>query len=74
MYCFLGVGVVHDQCLFRLLICITSFGYCPCPRQGFANAVHIFGTPLLCQLICMVHVYGREGPGVDFKVHLMSLP
>ena len=45
LYCFLGVGVVHDQCLFNRLVCITSFGYCTCPRQGFCKSrAHFWDT------------------------------
>ena len=36
-----------------------------------AKSVHTLGMPLLCRLIGKV--CGLEGPGVEFKVHLMSL-
>ena len=38
--------------------------------KGFPKSVHILGMPVLYQLICMV--CGREDPGVEFKVRLIS--
>ena len=44
-----------------VIICIARF---------FPESVHILGMPVLSELICMV--CGREGPGDEFKVRLMS--
>ena len=38
--------------------------------EVFPKSVHILGMLELYRLICMV--CGREGPGVEFKVRLMS--
>ena len=38
--------------------------------KGFPKSVHILGMPVLYRLICKV--CGREDPGVEFKVCLIS--
>ena len=38
--------------------------------EAFPKSVHILGMPVLYQLMCMI--CGREGPGVEFKVRLIS--
>ena len=43
---------------------------CNCMARFFPISVHIFGMPVSYPLICMV--CGREGPGVEFGVCLMS--
>ena len=50
--------------------CVWSAPLCILYSEVFAKPVHILGISLFCQPICMI--CGREGPGVEIKVHLMS--
>ena len=50
--------------------CVWSAPLCILYSEVFAKSVHILGISLFCQPICMI--CGREGPGVEIKVHLMS--
>ena len=50
--------------------CVWSAAHCIQYSEVFAKSVHILGISSFCQPICMI--CGREGPGVEFKVHLMS--
>ena len=60
----------------KMRTCSRIFGACGqrhfvyCIARFFAKSVHILGISLFCQPICMI--CGREGPGVEIKVHLMS--
>ena len=50
--------------------CVWSAPLCILYSEVFAKSVHILGISLFCQPICII--CGREGPGVEIKVHLMS--
>ena len=60
----------------KMRTCSRMFGACGQRHfvilysEVFAKSVHILGISLFCQAICMI--CGREGPGVEIKVHLMS--
>ena len=72
-YCCFPVKVIagkQNANLQSYFWCVWSAPLCILYSEVFAKSVHILGISLFCQPICMI--CGREGPGVEIKVHLMS--